>query len=93
MATAYEEHHATCSLSHRFINSLTVIVGSCDILREKAEHSEEADPQCLRRLALIREVAMELVSEVKGHACQLDALAEGSTAVQESHAGRQTDRP
>ena len=93
MATVCEEQHATCSLSHRFINSLTVIVGSCDILREKAEHSEKADPQCLRRLELIREVAMELVNEVKRHACQLDGLTVASTTDRESQAVGRTVRP
>ena len=67
-------HQPTCLLSHHFINKITVIIGSCQILQEKAEHSDRFDSECTRRLSVIEEVAKGMVDELNDHECRLDGM-------------------
>jgi hypothetical protein len=71
-------HQPTCLLSHYFINKLTVIIGSCQILQEKAERSDRFDTECTHRLAVIEEVAKGMVDELNDHECRLDAMTKVS---------------
>jgi hypothetical protein len=68
------KHQPTCLLSHYFINKLTVIIGSCQILQEKAERSGGFYTECTRRLSVIEEVAKGIVDELNDHECRLDAM-------------------
>ena len=69
-----KRHQPTCLLSHYFINKLTVIIGSCQILQEKAERSERFDSECTHRLSVIEGVAKGMVDELNDHECRLDAM-------------------
>ena len=55
-------------MSHKFMNDLTVILGSCELLKEAQQDS----PECKRRLEVIWEVAHGMVEELKAHQCQLE---------------------
>jgi hypothetical protein len=77
MSNRREENQSRlCPMSHHVLNQLSVIVGNCDIMRDRAEHSQSADPICLKRLAAIRDIAMELASEVRHRGCELDEVAD-----------------
>ena len=56
-----------CSLACKLIDKLTVIVGNCDLLREKME-AGSADS---KRLDLIRGMAKEIATELGGCQCRL----------------------
>lgn len=56
-----------CSLACELIDQLTVIVGNCDLLRERME-AGSADS---KRLDLIRGVAKEIAKELGGCQCRL----------------------
>lgn len=72
-------------LSHRLINKLTVVVGTCDLLQERIEQlAGQADPDCVKKVALIRKVSKEIVEQLAKHTCHLDAVTR--TAVAESSA-------
>ena len=62
----------SCVFSHHVINQLTAIIGNCDILRELADHLEAPNPQCIKRLDTIRNLAMKLAAEMNSHVCTLD---------------------
>ena len=62
----------SCVFSHHVINQLTAIIGNCDIVRELAEHLEAPNPQCMKRLEAIRNLAMKLAGEMNTHMCALD---------------------
>jgi hypothetical protein len=55
-------------MSHKFMNDLTVILGSCELLKDPQQDS----PECKRRLEVIWEVAHGMVEELKAHQCQLE---------------------
>lgn len=59
-------------LSHRLINKLTVVVGTCDLLQERIEQlAGKADPDCVEKVALIRKVSKEIVEQLAKHTCYL----------------------
>jgi hypothetical protein len=62
-------------MSHNFINKLTVIIGSCQLLQEKAERAGQLDPECLHRLAVIQDIARGMAEDLKEHQCELDSIA------------------
>ena len=59
-----------CMLAHEMINRLSVIVGNCDLMTEKAK----ADSECAKRLSAIRESARCMVTELNRHQCELQGL-------------------
>jgi hypothetical protein len=69
-------------LSHHVLNKLSAIVGNCDILQERSERAEMPDPQCLKRLAVIREIAMELAEEIKDRMSEDDARTRANLLAQ-----------
>jgi len=73
VVSAQDKHQPKCWLSHHFINKLSVIIGSCQLLQEQVEESDHVDSACIHRLAVIMEVAKDMSRELKEHACQLDA--------------------
>lgn len=64
------KHQPSCILAHDLINKLTVIVGRCDLLKERAPE----DSECLKHLALIRDAAKAMAEELNQHQCRLDAM-------------------
>jgi hypothetical protein len=68
-------HHPSCMMAHDFLNRLTVIIGSCDLLQENAK-----DPECIKRLAVIRDIAMEMAVQLNEHQCHLDELMKAALA-------------
>lgn len=80
MADRAAEHYSpTCMLSHHFINQLSAIVGNCDLLNDRSEHTEALDPDCVRRLAVIRDIAIALIAEMRN--CAGDPDVEDEAAV------------
>ncbi len=71
--SAHDKHQPKCWLSHHFINKLSVIIGSCQLLQEQADESDGLDTECAHRVAVILEVAREMSKELKEHECQLDS--------------------
>lgn len=69
-----DKYQPSCMLSHRLINKLTVVVGTCDLLQERIEQlAGKADPDCVEKVALIRKVSKEIVEQLAKHTCHLDA--------------------
>lgn len=62
----------TCLLSHTFLNKLSVIIGSCDIALEQMKIDNTTETQAQRRVIVVRQMAWELVAEVREHGCELD---------------------
>jgi len=73
-----EHYSPTCMLSHHFINQLSAIVGNCDILKDRSERAEAPDPDCVRRLAVIRDIALALITEMRECAGDLDLQAKAA---------------
>jgi len=59
-----------CMLAHEMINRLSVIIGNCDLMNEKAK----ADSECVKRLSAIRDSAQSMVTELNRHQCELQGL-------------------
>lgn len=53
-------HHSVPTVAHRVINKLSTVIGNCDLLIEKTEHSSEL----AQRLVAIREAAQHAVEEL-----------------------------
>ena len=77
-----DKHQPTCLLSHYFINKLTVIIGSCQILQEEAECSDRFVEAVGRRLSVIEEIAKGMVGELNDHECRLDAVTKIALSTQ-----------
>lgn len=67
-------------MAHRFINKLTMIIGSCDILIDSEDHAES---DCRRRLAKVREIAQDMADELIDHQCELDDVTRTKMLSQE----------
>jgi hypothetical protein len=78
----------SCVFSHHVINQLTAIVGNCDILRELADHLEAPNPQCMKRLEAIRNLAMKLAGEMNSHICALEVEARAGLPAQRAENAR-----
>jgi len=63
-----------CFLSHDLINKLSVIVGSCEILREETADGQ-FDSGCAHRLDVIQQIAKAMADALQEHECELDALS------------------
>jgi len=61
------KNQPTCIMAHDLLNKLTVIIGGCDLLEEKASDSE-----CVRLILAIRDSAKAMADELKQHQCDLD---------------------
>lgn len=59
-----------CLLAHEMINRLSVIIGNCDLMNQKAK----VDAECAKRLSAIRESAHCMVVELSRHQCELNGL-------------------
>ena len=66
-----EKHQPACFLAHDLVNKLSVIVGRCDLLIEKAQRQDE---ELAARLILIREVAKSAARDLTDHQCQLSEV-------------------
>ena len=56
-------HQPKCTIVHKLLNNLSVIIGNCDLLIEKTEEGTEyAD-----RLAVIREAAQTAAERITEH--------------------------
>ncbi len=75
MGVAIREYQPKSIVSHNFINKLSVIIGSCQLLKEKAEHGGQFDPECMHRLAAIHEIAKAMADELKAYQGELDSVA------------------
>ena len=62
----------SCLLSHAALNKLSVIIGSCDLALQQMKASKARQPQTERRVAVVREMAWELVNQMREYGCQLD---------------------
>ena len=61
------KYELDCPLAHDLINKLSVIVGTCDLLVEKAPEDSPALPQML----LIRNVARSMAADLGQFQCDL----------------------
>ncbi|HKT88108.1 MAG TPA: hypothetical protein VJQ59_06710 [Candidatus Sulfotelmatobacter sp.] len=71
--SAQDKNQPKCWLSHHFINKLSVIIGSCQLLQEQVEESDHLNPECIHRLGVIMEIAKEMSKALKEHECELEA--------------------
>lgn len=62
----------SCLLSHEALNRLSVIIGSCDLALQQMKASKTRQPQAERRVEVVRQMAWELVNQVREYGCQLD---------------------
>ncbi len=53
-----------CSLAHDMINKLSIIVGQCELLEEKAE------AKCAERLLIIRQTALAMAVAINHGDCR-----------------------
>ena len=64
----------SCLLAHDLVNKVSVILGCCDLLIEKAEPGSEAAV----RLGLIHDAAASMAKKLNEHQCKLsDAIRNG----------------
>jgi hypothetical protein len=70
-----DKHQPTCLMSHSLLNKLSVIIGSCDLIQEEANRLPVVSSESMRRIAVVRGTAMEMVNELKEHLCELDSAA------------------
>lgn len=59
-----------CMLAHESINKLSVIIGNCDLAKEKIT----TDPDSAKRFAIIRQAANAMATELNKHQCGLSEL-------------------
>ncbi len=64
-------HQLECSLSHNLINNLSVIVGSCEILRERTLNGR-FDSECSHRVDVIQRMALAMTKTLKEHEDEID---------------------
>ncbi len=86
-----EKHTPLCVVSHNFINKLTVIIGSCQLLQEKTEQMECVDCEFSRRISVIESIAQGLAEELKHHQCSLDPATRMALCVQRASASQAMD--
>lgn len=61
-------------MAHHLINKLAIIIGHCDLVRERAQSARPPDAQSIASIAIVRSVATGMVRELKEHGCDLDAI-------------------
>lgn len=80
-----------CFLSHVVLNKLSVMIGSCDIALEEMKAGKSAEAQIERRVTVVREMAWDIVKEVREYGCELDQAGRAallSALRQESRSGQ-----
>jgi hypothetical protein len=65
---------STCLLCHDLINKLSVVIGSCEIVRERTDSPAGFDSECSRRLEVVLHIAKTMADGLREHVCELDAL-------------------
>ena len=65
--TAEKRAHRFCLLAHGLINTMTAVVGNCDLLRDTAK----LDGESLGRILRIRELAMSVAHTLAAQECQM----------------------
>lgn len=83
---ARDKHQPTCIMSHNFINKLTVIIGSCQLLQEKVQRAGQVDSEFLHRLAVIQDIAKRMAEDLNEHQCELDSIAKMEIFAMQSQA-------
>jgi hypothetical protein len=78
--TEGDGHRPACMMAHRFINKLTMIIGSCDILLDSEDHAES---DCRRRMTKVREIAQDMADDLIDHQCELDEVTRMRTSREE----------
>ena len=64
--TGQKRAHRVCLLAHGLINTMTAVVGNCDLLRDTAK----LDGESLERVLRIRELAMSAARTLAAQDCQ-----------------------
>lgn len=64
------KHQPRCNLAHALVNKLSVIVGSCDLMKGEMEENTV----CSQRLETIRRVALDMAENLQHQQCQLGDL-------------------
>ena len=67
-----DKNSPLCMLEHEMLSKLSVIIGSCDLALEQMKADNTPEPQVERRVTVVREMAWELVAQVREHGCELD---------------------
>jgi len=63
-------HEPACLLAHRLIDTLSVIVGYCELGNEDAQPGTV----CAKRFELIHDIATKMAKELSTHQCHLSEL-------------------
>jgi hypothetical protein len=63
MGSTAERHEPACRVAHNLVNTLSAIIGHCDLLNEKIEQGTEA----ARRLATVHDLAESAVKQLTEH--------------------------
>ncbi len=74
-------HHPICMMAHDLINSLSVIVGNCDLLKQ-LDQPEDATA----RLTRIRDTATQMAETLREHQCHMAVLMRGISPLEEKAA-------
>lgn len=77
-----ERHKPKCLLSHELFNKLSVVIGSCQIVRERMEELKYTDSQCQHHIEVLEKIARAMADDLRKHACELDAALKGVVITQ-----------
>ncbi len=69
-------HEPACMLAHRLVNTLSVIVGYCELGSADIQPGTES----AKRLEMIRGLATKMAKELQTHQCHLSELMQKSGA-------------
>ena len=64
------KYEPNCIMAHKLTNSLSVIVGYCDLIGLKLG---EENSKCLQQILKIRDIAKEMAKQLNEHQCRLEA--------------------
>jgi hypothetical protein len=67
-----ESSKPKCPLAHLVLNKLSVIIGSCDLALEESSGPEIPASQLEPQLRVVREMAWDVVRELRARGCELD---------------------
>ena len=80
--TKTECHEPMCMMAHDLVNSLSVIVGNCDLLRT-SDQSEDANARLIR----IRDTATVMADTLRKHQCRMAVLMRAAPPSEQEVAG------
>jgi len=69
-------HEPACLLAHRLVDTLSVIVGYCEIGNDDAQPGTES----AKRFGMIHDLATKMAKELSTHQCHLSELAQNAGA-------------